>query len=436
MNRKANESSVVFPTTEKTKQRVAIIKETGNILKKVYKNLWAVHEVNAAIKSEFYVDERVLLRDLLTPETSPLYSSAKFLNANARKGTFKKMFAEELSKGYYPLLKSIMGTPPSVPSRQTAEVWPSVDSTNEIWTSQWGIRIYFPYSENFPWVSPNDPGNNTPDGNLVTIVSADREADSGPGDEPYFCFSYPNNNLTEEIKSVCYRPVTVNDDYAEAKPTHIVGVGAEPVRIMTDPPPPAGNVHRVFHGWSALTQQLDRFISFTGNGGGSEIKVARINGYLQFQNQQVTNFTGDVNTVNYTRKEITKKRWKRVYTVWNPDWNVNNLEQTYAVWEEDNEGTKTFTGSLGTTVRIDSNTTATGNIGFSITTKTQDELVTQRKITRAAYFGAAKSDQACGFQMCDDKGCRYDDTFLTSGQYWPIYDCGSIWRYTWPYNFY
>jgi hypothetical protein len=106
------------------------------------------------------------------------------------------------------------------------------------------------------------------------------------------------------------------------------------------------------------------------------------------------------------------------------------------VWEDDTKGTKTFTGSLTTTVKLSSGASTVGAIGFNVQVQTQDELITQRNTTRSAYFGAAKTDQGWGFQMCDDKGCRYDDTFLPTGQYWPKWDEGTIWGYTWPYNSY
>jgi hypothetical protein len=114
-----------------------------------------------------------------------------------------------------------------------------------------------------------------------------------------------------------------------------------------------------------------------------------------------------------------------------------------AVYEEDSEGTKTFSGSLTTATRplFDSTLTISGTIGFSITVKTQDELVLQRKISRTAYFGDAKTDQGWGFNLCDTKGgkCRYDNTFLSTGN-WPAYDGngtgGANWNFTWPYNSY
>lgn len=115
------------------------------------------------------------------------------------------------------------------------------------------------------------------------------------------------------------------------------------------------------------------------------------------------------------------------------------MEQVYAIWEEDTQGTKTFNGSIGTTLRVsDSNppSTITGTIGFSLTVMTQDELILQRKISRNAYFAGARSDQGCGFALTDYTGTKYDNTFLTSGAYWPVYDCGVNWSFTWPYNNY
>lgn len=425
-------------TNPKQKQTVEVLKEVSTILKDVYQNPKAYYEVNAAIYSDYYADERVLLKDLLFPETSTLYQTEKFKAFKAIPGEFKKEFYEVLAKKDFPYLKKAMHIS-TAQNNFRAEAAVPTDTVMEIFSNSSGVSIYFPYSENFGTsFTPAyfDNINTDPFGDLATVIPADREADSAPGGKPIRRKRYDENGDLEWY--IDYSPVTVNDDYSELHPTHITGVGAEPARPMpSDPPPPSPAINRVFHGWSTLfKKQLDKFISLSGNGGGSEMKIARISGYLQFQNQQVSNFTGDVMTVHYTRKEIKKGRWKRVYGVWDADWKTDNLEQTYAVWEDDTQGTKTYTGSLSTTVTISPGNTGTGTVGYSIQVQTQDELVTQRKITRTAYFGAAKFDQAWGFQMCDDKGCRYDDTFLPAGQYWPIYDGGTIWRYTWPYNTY
>lgn len=425
------ETDAIFPTTDQEKGTVEILREVGQILEKVYEDPKAYYEVNAAIYSEFYQDESVLLKDLLFPETSKLYQTEKFKERKAEVGVFKEHFMDVLAVGEYPNLKKAMGIRENSGSGRS-ELLAAVktDTSMQIFSNSAGVMIYFPYSENFGTIfTPSYFDNiNSVRGSKATIVSADRDADSGPGREPYVCG-------TRDNPSVCYKNVTVNDAYAEVKPTHIVGVKVEPFLPILQDPPTAPQMKRVYHGWSRLTKNLDRLISFTGNGGGSEIKVARISGYLQFVDQQVTNFAGDVVSLNYTRKTINKNRWRRQYTVWDADWVANNLEQTYAVWEEDTKGTKTYTGSLGTTATAAGGTPVTANIGFNITVATQDELITQRKITRAAYFAGAKIDQGWGFQMCDDQGCRYDNTFLTSGN-WPIYDGGSIFAYTWSYNTY
>lgn len=426
---------VTFASTQKERERVEVLKEVSSILREVYQNPKAYYEVNAAIYSEYYADERVLLKDLLFPKLSPIYKKDKFLAFKSPQGEFRKEFYATLDNGSYPNLEKALGINAGNINYRPQSAGPS-DTAKEIFSNSSGVSIYFPYSENFGTIfTPSyfDNINTDPFGDLATVIPADREADSGPGQQP----NIRKLNGSPEFY-IHYTAVTVNDAYAENNITHIVGVGGEP--IMDDPttPPPAPSINRVFHGWSVLKDnQLDKFISLSGNGGGSEMKIARISGYLQFQDQQVTNFAGDVITVQYKRKDTRKDRWKRVYGVWDADWNINNLEQTYAVWEEDTKGKKTYTGSLSTTVTTSPGNTGTGTVGFSIEVQTQDELVTQRKITRVAYFGAAKSDQGWGFQMCDGSGsCRYDDTFLPAGQYWPKYDAGTIWGYTWSYKTY
>ena len=431
-----NQQDAIFASTPKEKETVEVLKEVSTILKEVYQSPNAYYEVNAAIYSDYHADERVLLKDLLFPEKSPLYKSEKFKASKAIPGEFKKTFYEVLAKSNYPYLKKAMRISTTQNNLRSIAPVPT-DTAMEIFSNSNGVSIYFPYSENFGSLfTPAyfDNINTDPWGNLATVIPADREADSAPGSIPSRRKRTVNNVIEWYIH---YTSVTVNDIYAETHPTHIVGVGAESIMVVQDDPPTAPGINRVFHGWSILNDQLDRFISFSGNGGGSEMKIARISGYLQIQNQQVSDFTGDVMTVHYKRKDINKEKWKRVYGVWDADWKTDNLEQTYAVWEDDTQGTKTYTGSLSTTVTISPGNTATGAIGYSIQVQTQDELVTQRKLTRTAYFGGAKADQGWGFQMCDKDGtCRYDDTFLPTGQYWPKYDEGTIWSYTWPYNIY
>ena len=101
-----DEPTVRFPATEEEKNQVALIIEVASILETVYQDSYAYYEVNTAIYSEYYEDERVLLKDLLFPESSPLYKSQAFLSFKAEKGRFSKVFFETMAKGNYPILQS------------------------------------------------------------------------------------------------------------------------------------------------------------------------------------------------------------------------------------------------------------------------------------------------------------------------------------------
>lgn len=413
---------VIFPTTKKEKESVATIKEITSILKSIYGKAWVVYEVNAAIKSEFYEDETVPLRDLLTPDRSPLYKSQKFLAAKAQPGVFKKAFAEQLQKGDYPNLKKLMGQPPSSLSR-TMNEWPAVDTANEIWSDQYGYSIYFPYSEDYPLVTPFDPDINTINGQLVTIVAADREADSAPGYEPYH---EPDPVVRQQLdctpENICYVLVTVDDNYADGEfgnhATHIVGVGAEPSIVNSTHQ--TSQVYLVFIGDVKLTEHFDKLISLSGNGGGSEIRFIRGSAYLQPNNSgQITNAT---NTISKNFKRRDKGKWKALNSIWDSDWKVDNHEQIFGIYEDDTQGTKTFSGSLTTTLTVppapqSPGGTIVGTYGYSITVQTQDEIIKQMNWDRTSFY-------------------QYNQGGLNNGcgtrNGWTIYDCGLGIRYTMP----
>jgi hypothetical protein len=405
----------ILPVTDAEKVTVAKIKELSEIIKLVYTNKDALKEVNAAIYSGYHRDETVFLKDLLHPKQSILYKSDAFKKFNVKQGVFLKKFIEAKNT-----LDKVENSS-SVLSNQNV----TFDVNDYVDVEYDGFTIYFPYSANFLT-------SGVLSDSLMTIVAADRDSDIGIGAIPQGYGA--DGNIIYGINS------NINDQYTIDNPTHIIGINYlqfyDPTNFDATPPPGTYNpttpqgIYRVFHGSAKLKEQLDRLISFTGNGGGSEIKVCRISGYLEIVNQQVTNFKGDVISIDYERNRIRKKDWKTVYGIWHPDWTATEGEQTYAVYEEDTQGTKTFNGSLNTTVRVGSGTPAStvgGTIGFSVSVVTQDELITQRKISRLAYFGAAFSDQGCNFSG--------DRTFNPPNS-WPIYDCGTIFEYTWPYNTY
>ncbi|RXK57506.1 hypothetical protein ESA94_20870 [Lacibacter luteus] len=431
------EQKATFPTTEKDIQNVKIVTAISGLLKEVYKNKLAFYEVNAAIYSGYYEDERVHLKDLLFPEASELYQQQSFRKYGATVGEFKKSFFKELASDKYPALNFLSKY--NVQNQSDMTTASPVDTAAEIFANSSGVSIYFPYSENFqvPLTTQYFSNINTdPWGYLATVIPADREANAAPGEQPMKNRRFVNGDYEWYID---YTPVTVDDNYAENNITHIVGFGASPTIINSDPPV-IQNTNRVYTGWvRVINKQYDNFISFNSeNGGAGEFKVCRISGYLQQANQQVTNFAGDIASVSIKRRDVRKGIWKRIYASWDPDWKNDNLEQILAVYEEDREDTKVFTGSLKTTVKID-NVNVEGNIGYNITVKSQDNIVRQLKYTRSSYFSDAKNSQGWGFELTDKSGGgkRFDTEFLSTGS-WPAYDgnysSGADWNFTFPYK--
>lgn len=398
-----------------------INREIAMILEQVYKHDSAYAEVNAAIRCGFYADERVLLKDLLFPESSELYRTEAFGNLHSATGVFKREFEAAMTEGNYPLLAAALAresAAPVVPMTGTVSNNLLIaDQRAQVLSGPTAAAIYFPYSTNFE--------GSTSSGLSATIVAADRDANTAPGREPYHC--------AEGAYGVCYKEVTVDDDYAEKRPTHIVENGARPrITGIADNPPATEKATRVYLGWARLTRQMDALISFTGNGGGSEIKVARLSGYLKKEDEQVTSFSGDVVTLDFSRGDIRRKTWKRIFSVWDPNWTKDDSQEVFAVYEDDTKGTKTFAGTLSTTVSTGgapARNKAVGEISYKVQVMTQDDIITQRKYDRSSFFRDGMNNQGWGF-------IGDSNDFLPVNSDWPIFDGGTIWQYSMPWRMY
>lgn len=407
------------PSTPEEKLLVENLGKVTGIFQELYKTKSNLLVVNAAIAAKAYTDESVLLKDLIYPSESRLNKFPKFklltekLNVSLLK--FSENFWIEANKkndnAFNQFLRKLDPNNVGQFSANTTDGEP--------------VSVYFPYYEEFI-TSDGDVASYAP---ITTISTATADADEGFGDLPY----YLNGAFQYNIQ------VLINDDYCLANPTHIIGINGiepEPDPIPNEPPPPPPpppGISRIYVGEGICKKQYDRLISFTGNGGGSEIKYCHMTGYLQPVNGQVTTFQ-DIVSVNFTRSDIRNKRWLRTFIVWDDDWVAGDLEQFFGIYEEDNTNSKTFSGSVGTTVTVVAGTTITGTIGFSITVQSQDDIIRQLKISRNSYFAGAFQDNGQGFSN--------DATFLplpfTHG--WPAYDVhyqnktGADVGWTWPYN--
>ncbi|WP_127129026.1 hypothetical protein [Pseudoflavitalea rhizosphaerae] len=396
--------TTTFPRTEQEKEKAALHSEFANMLRHIYQDEQAFREVQAAIWSGYYEDERVLLKALLAPGSSPLYTLDAFKKFNTAKGRFQQQFDRFINKDSFPLLTRYLDKA----GYKTGSNWPSQEKPSlmrvnalvnidpETGGEEEAPAIYFPYSENYRPVFQNNEETWV----RTTLVAADRDANEGPGLEPLNCGSYN-----------CYIPVLVNDDYCEQRAVHIVQSGG---RVATTAPPVASpTVSMVMIGKVMCSKQYDHLISFTGNGGGSELRFVRADGYLQHNsNGQITS-PQNVISVNCSRKEIRKKRWKEVNSIWDSNWEADNPEQVFAIYEEDNEGSRTLSGSIQAKLK----SLTIEPLNYEFTVKTKDDIIRQLGWKRNSFFAFNQGGL--------NNGCGLSDGFT-------IYDCKTSVAYTMP----
>lgn len=368
------------------------------VFKELYKDSYNLRLVNAAIYSKVFKDESVLLKDLIYPEAGVLATDQRFINLakklNVNLTTFNNNFWNQVNKMGDPAFSSFLQ------SIKPDDYVYELSNKKSAQTYSYGdISIYFPYSENFSyqidWIQ-SDPDNPQ----ITTIAAATADADEGVGFAPYLDM----NGVLQ------YQDIIVNDDYAYEHPTQIIGINSlEPYGDAT-PPSTYGlfdpsdsidipnfnigrSVHMVFIGDVKVTHQYDHLISFTGNGGASEIRFTRSDGYLKLVDGQVTADNYIVDGPPYvTRKNIRNGNWVEWSASWDTDWEPNNKEQYFAIYEDDNRNTGTITASIKTTLKLDTIVTIEGNIGVSLTYKSDDAVIRQTNMKYSSFFALNRVD--------------------------------------------
>jgi hypothetical protein len=364
------------------------IQDVGSVILSIAeKQPEALTEAILASQSPFYQDKMVFINDLLQPDAE-LYSYAPFVeNFPEYLGSFRTVFNTYAEKH-------------------------GVSSFDD------NLTFYFPYIENHDFFSAQ---------NELTVVIAQADTDAATG------YRFREGKGEE---------VWVDDDYAAENLTLVVGVNALRERAMTYKEleeqqaraeeagrPRNGrmqsDIMKTYCGKGRLKKHLDAFVSFTGNGGGSELYIARVNGYLKSSNQQITNVEGDKTRISFSRRDINKKKKRRLRVLWDSNWEEDDLEQIYAVWEDDTKGSKTFSGNLTTTITggnaQNPTTPVTGTLNYSVTVETQDNIVEELSYSRNSLRLTHLSTVA---------GCLSDDEYAPSGMYWESIDCGADWSYT------
>src|SRR3546814_506724 len=164
-------------------------------------------------------------------------------------------------------------------------------------------------------------------------------------------------------------------------------IGLRPAIRVTETLPPDSVPALIYLGRVRCSRQFDRFISFTGNGGGSELKFIRGEAYVTLNNdQQVINTEFDVITVYFRRKDIRKEREKDVYAIWDSNWEPERTEQVFGIYEEDTRGELEFSGSVRTELEHPGGESAITPIEYSYSVYSQDEIIRQINWSRTSFF--------------------------------------------------
>jgi hypothetical protein len=412
-----------YPTTPEELKLVDQLSKITGIFKVLYKDNANVRLVNASIYARVFSDETILLGDLIFPAQSRLLQYPRFDSLSrvwqVDLTSFARQFWNEVRKRNDPEFEQFLQS--LVPSSSLGNQFVPEDGTAP------PVSVYYPYSENF---SSTSGGSYLP---TVSLLTATADTDQAPGSEPV----YENGSLTG------YVPVLIDDDYASSHSTHIIGVNGpeEPVGnpggglvvsvggvcftpgcngpiINPQPIVPTELRRSVLIDNYILKIQYDNLISFTGNGGGSEVRINRISAHLQpavgpavsaFSPLPVppdypSGYTIDQGSASFTRQEIRDKVWKVTATLsesrWDMNWAQSNHEQALAVWEYDNTSQRAnFNGELYTSLTTPSSTTSVNGFkSYAIEVASHHPPIKHLRILRSTYFGEARNDFGFGFR--------------------------------------
>ena len=435
-----------FELNSKERMRNAIL-ELIELQKNINNNLDARKELSLLLKNKYYVDHYVGLIDILYPnESKSLYEKSNIPKNLI--GKYSEAFFNEINKEResYSNLKYIVNKKKNLISTNKNSDFDL--NYYDIAT----IQFYAPYIEDMNDIEFDDESN-------ATYVPGVIDSDFGLGykninnewSEITIDDNYANNNRTIIIEPATFNPCGAVQPVMSIEPveennqnsncyTYTGTTSTTNPNYNPNPQyPPTyypdcdrlsnqssnGWIREVKWGHGKLKHQYDKLISFTGNGGGSELMLCRKGS----KDYLVIDSTGNFNNsqwdvlkeVYFSRKEIRKKTAKWLAINWDTNWECNTglYEQVMCVWEADTEGNVTASGS----VKWKKDDLL--NFNYNIGNRSKDQLINHDKWDVNWFFATAFNDQGCG--MAQGLG-------IYSDRMWPWRECGANFQYTMVYK--
>lgn len=428
-----------FENDPKERMRNATL-ELMELSKKAFLDPDIAKEVGLIVKSNFYQDNVISIYDLLNPESSLAYKYGKLPSSIV--GDFRNFYFKETKENgnIYPNLIYVAQQGVNLKSSK------STNNTNGDFYNQAQLMYYLPYDSNdndvmfdttgiptlVPGVIDADGGlgvaydgedwedvfsnDDTASNNYTLIINASFDNCSGLGFAPV-----PSLAIEENLPTECDNIAPM---YGGAPSS---GNPTTPANIYTgncnDLKPGGSFIRQVFVGKAKLKKQYDHYISFTGNGGGSEIRYCRADSQQAIDIDSLGNYTStqwDTRFSQYwSRKQIRKENVRVVSSLWDENWECfGTHEQLFVIYEEDDEGDLIIDQDLSFELADD---TYAADIDVTIQNRSKDEALIIRKRERVEFFATNLLDQGGG---CFDGSASFAD------RCWAIYDGGADISYT------
>lgn len=412
------------------------ILELTELSKKALMNSEISLELGSLIDNEFYVDKVVSISDLLNYNTSLVYKYADVPHSAV--GKYADFFYKETStnKEEYPNLLFLV-------SRESNQGLLKNASDDFYQNAQ--ITYYMPYDE-------DDNGNLFDTTLTPTLVPSVIDADAGLG-ESYINGQwgtvmsdddYAANNFTLIINPT-FDPCSGGAFAVSTIAAEVEGIPVDCDNISSGSIGGSGNsspanvytgncneldlgegyIRQVFIGRAKNVngKQFDKFLSLSGNGGGSEIRYCRADSQQAIDIDSLGNYTTtqwDTRVSQYwTRKQIRKENVRKVSSLWDENWECHGThEQLFVIYEDDNVGDLFIDQQLEFELGDE---TYAATIDVTIQNRSKDDAIIMRKRERVEFFATNLLDQGCN---CWDGDGSFSD------RCWGVYDCGAEMSYT------
>jgi hypothetical protein len=353
-------------------------------------NISDCEEVKSGVDANIYYgqDEELRFRDILSPKESKFLKSASTI----------VNFSNKLSDAF-------IGNNLKSANVEGDDLETFVLNNN--------VQVYWPYSEDWDGVelptitfNPLLPIDENIGFKKVFLSDGSYIIDTVIVNEKY-CMNHPVWIINQNESDYGDIPTFINNEFKSGNITYLQS-NPNLKSALVDDYNNSNKIYEIQVGEVKCTKQYD----FIWNGG-SDIYFKMIGSKQDGTNSAIADYSGNILSAKFKRKEIRKKNWKSYFTAINPDWSNSELDNGFIVYENDGgDKEKEFKGKLSfeiSKVKV--------GCDFEFKYGKRDEKIYELIWERYAYFAGNKGE---------------GDANATKRGDWKIYKAGQV-EWTLPY---